>query len=57
MPQIGEKLHCNLRYSNFYCYLCPKTSDNESNSQQYAEIGTVAKSLPHFLSFFRISYV
>lgn len=38
-------------------YLCTKTSDNESNSQQNAEIDTVAKSLPHFGSFSRISYV
>lgn len=46
---LAKKSHHNLRYSNFYCYLCLKTSDNESNSQQSAEIDTVAKSLPHFL--------
>ncbi|EXZ86055.1 hypothetical protein M069_5763 [Bacteroides fragilis str. B1 (UDC16-1)] len=48
-----------LQFEVFQFLLLPLfyTSDNESNSQQSAEIETVAKSLPHFCSFFRISYV
>lgn len=49
--KLYKKLHCNLRYFNFFCYFCPKTSDNESNSQQIAETDTVANSLPLFYPF------
>lgn len=45
-----------LCVSDFYCYFCTKTRDIDSNSQQSAEINTVANSLPLFYPFSQTSY-